>query len=224
MRQAGREIAGAEGHQFLIGVDVVPVPPREALCRQHATGKADQRDAGRIAKEVLKLCEIERRQSQRRKSRGHGPQDGNPSVLKRQDRDRDDADGHDDQGAGQPRRQTLQHDEENQQTGAHDQGRWVRGVEALDELRHLREKSAGFAREAEQLRQLANQDDQGDAIQIADENGLREEVGDEAQTRDPRNDVEEAGHQRQCNHQGHVALRIVTSDRPDTRGSVRYPG
>ena len=49
--QSGNDIAGAEGDQLLIGIDLVAVAPRKALGGQYPAGKADQNNAGGVVKQ-----------------------------------------------------------------------------------------------------------------------------------------------------------------------------
>ena len=53
--------------------------------------------------------------------------------------------------------------------------------DALDEGPRLGDQAVGVGREAEELGQLADQDGQRDAVQVAVADGRREEVGDEAE-------------------------------------------
>jgi hypothetical protein len=67
--------------------------------------------------------------------------------------------------------------------------------------------------EPEQLGQLADDDGQRDAVEIARPDGHREQVGDEAQPEDARPDADEAAEDRKCGREGHHTSRIPGGER-----------
>ena len=58
--------------------------------------------------------------------------------------------------------------------------------DALHEGLRLADEPVRVGREAEQLRQLADEDRQGEAVHVADLGRLGQQVGDEAEARRPR--------------------------------------
>ena len=75
----------------------------------------------------------------------------------------------------------------------------MRLVQAADEFHHLLEELVALELDAEHLAQLAADDDQRRAKDVADQHRLGQEVGDEPQLRDPgeqRHDADEDREQR----------------------------
>ncbi len=68
---------------------------------------------------------------------------------------------------------------------------------------------------AEQLRDLAQQHGQRDAVHVAVADRLREQLGDEAEPREARGDANEAGYDRHRTRQRDGALRIACRQRQD---------
>ena len=67
--------------------------------------------------------------------------------------------------------------------------RWSKFV---DELAHLLDEAVGVGREPEELRQLPDDDDDRQAVHVADLDLAREQVGDEAELADTEPDLDEA--------------------------------
>ena len=67
----------------------------------------------------------------------------------------------------------------------------LRVVEVLEELAQLVEEAVGVGGEAEQLRQLADDDRDREAVHVADLHLARQQVGDEAELADPEADLDE---------------------------------
>ena len=101
-------------------------------------------------------------------------------------------------------------------------GGWLR-PQMLDQLVQLRHELVGVARVAEQLGQLADQDDQRDAVQIAGQDRLGQEGGDEAEPGRAGDQVEHAGHQREDRQQGQIPFRVAGRERPQA-GSDQQAG
>ena len=94
----------------------------------------------------------------------------------------------------------------------------------LDQLLQLRHELVGVARIAEQLGQLADEDDQRDAVQIAGQDRLRQEGGDEAEPGRAGDQVEHAGHQREDRQQGQIPLRVACRERRQARSDQQAGG
>ncbi len=69
------------------------------------------------------------------------------------------------------------------------------------------------ARIAKQLGQLADEDDERDAVQIAGQDRLGQEGGDEAEPGRAGDQVEHAGHQREDRQQGQIPFRVARCER-----------
>ena len=73
----------------------------------------------------------------------------------------------------------------------------VRLVQSLDQLEQPRQHVASLARVAEQLGQLAHDNDDRDSVEVAGQDRLRQEAREEAQPAKRRQDIEGARDQRQ---------------------------
>ena len=72
----------------------------------------------------------------------------------------------------------------------------LRLAQLRDEFRERAEETGGRQGVAEELAELAADDAQGDAVQVAHENRTRQEIGQEAQPGHARHDAEEPREQR----------------------------
>ena len=77
----------------------------------------------------------------------------------------------------------------------------------------LAQRSVRLDGEAEELRDLAQQHRQRDAVHVAVADRLREQLGDEAEPRQARRDAHDAGHDRHHSGQRDRALRIARRKR-----------
>ena len=89
----------------------------------------------------------------------------------------------------------------------------MRLVEAADEFDHLLEEHVALELDAEHLAQLAADDDQRRAEDVADQHRLGQEVSDEAQLRNPREQRDDADEDRQQRGEGGVARGIAPGQR-----------
>ena len=76
----------------------------------------------------------------------------------------------------------------------------------MDERVDLIDQAVCVGREAEQLRQLADQDRERETVHVADLRGLGEQIRNEPELRHPRRDHEHAHQQRQHRGQLHGAF------------------
>jgi hypothetical protein len=72
------------------------------------------------------------------------------------------------------------------------------------------QRIVGIDREAEELGQLADQHGQGNAVHVAVADRFREQLGDEAETRDARQDAEDPRDHRHHARQSDSAQRVAT--------------
>ena len=73
----------------------------------------------------------------------------------------------------------------------------LRAIEVLDELADLVTEAVGVGREPEELRELADDDRDGEPVHVADLHFTREQVGDETELGDTEGDLDEADEQGQ---------------------------
>ena len=88
------------------------------------------------------------------------------------------------------------------------EGRRMRLVEAVSKRAQLREERIGVRGEAEQLRQLPDDDRDREAVHVADLHLLREQVGDEPELPQPKADLGEPHQDGQHAGQGDCARGI----------------
>ena len=82
-------------------------------------------------------------------------------------------------------------------------------VEVLEELADLVAEAVGVGGEAEELRQLADDDGDGEPVHVADLHLAREQVGDEAELAEPEPDLDEPDEQRQHPRERDRPARVV---------------
>ena len=92
----------------------------------------------------------------------------------------------------------------------------------LHEAAELVDEAVGVDREAEELRQLADEDGQRQPVHVADHRGLRDQVGDEAElARCPPSRVMRADHQRERRGERDRPCRVAVRARPAGGSSRR---
>jgi hypothetical protein len=125
----------------------------------------------------------------------------------------EDGSHHGDEDAGGLRQPALQAHDHDQTEHADGQG-GPHGLpvgQSRDETRELGPEAVAVHREPEELRELADQDRERQPVHVADDRGLRDQVGDEAQPGDPRE--RDDGPDEECERRperdcpGRVALR-----------------
>ena len=106
------------------------------------------------------------------------------------------------------------HDEQRRHANDADgDGEQVRLVEAADELHHLPEELVALELDAEHLAQLAADDDQRRAEDVADQHRLGQEIGDEAQPCDTGEQRYHADKEREQRGERRIARGIAAGQR-----------
>ena len=186
LEEPGGDVGRADADHLLVGVDLVAAAGREARRRGDRVGQGDERDAQRGDEQRHHVAEAGPGEGRRRDALGQRADRGD--ALRGEVERGGDAvapttatstGGH---PGGEPR-QDEQHDEHGD---ADEQRGGVGLVQALDELLDLVEEAVGVGREAEELRQLADDDRDAQAVHVADLHLLGEQVGDEAELAQPR--------------------------------------
>ena len=111
----------------------------------------------------------------------------------------------------------FQQKDDRERRGADGEGSPVHlpGEQRADDRPELTQRTLGVDREAEELRQLADQHGQRDAVHVPVADRLGQELGDEAQTRDARHNAHRARHDRHRPRQRDGTLRIAGGERHD---------
>ena len=97
-----------------------------------------------------------------------------------------------------------------QRHGPDEQGGGVRLVEVREERSKLVDEAVGVGGEAEQLRQLADDDRDREPVHVADLHLVREQVGDEAELAESEADLDQADDQRHHARERDRGRRIVS--------------
>ena len=129
--------------------------------------------------------------------------------------DDDGADDGDEHGGDLPG-DARQHDQHGERGEADAEGRGVALVEVRHKLPHFLDEGVSVRRETAELRQLPDDDDDGQAVHVADLDLAREQVGHEAKLADTQPDLDEADQQGEHAGQGDGGGGVVAGH--DERG------
>ncbi len=105
-------------------------------------------------------------------------------------------------------REPGEHHQDGQDTQTHEQRRHDGAVESEEEGLDFGTEALGVGREAEELRQLPDDDHEGETVHVPDLDFVREEVGDEPQFRDAEPDLDESDDQGQHAGQGDLSVQV----------------
>ena len=148
---------------------------------------------------------------------GHRADDLDALGLPVQQGGGDNGDDDDDERAGELAIHAPDDEQHDHGDGADREGEQVRFVEAGDELDDLLEELVALERDAEHLAQLAADDDQRRAEDVADQDRLGQQVGDEAQLRNTGEQRHDADEERQQRGERGVACGVAARQRCDRR-------
>ena len=96
--------------------------------------------------------------------------------------------------------------------------------QAAGERGELLEEPVGVERQPEELRRLADEDEDGDAVKVARQDGPREEVRHEAQPRDAAGDQDPRRHQGEQGEQRGVTRGVAGGERTEAGGDDQTGG
>ena len=198
-QETGADIGHAEGDEFLVGVDLLAVFRSKNARGQYLIGVDQDREGQGGRQQRKDILHRDRGDRQLWKAGRHRPDDRDALGREiKHDRGEDGANDND-QRAGNFAIHEAYDEQRRHTDGANGNGQQVRFVEAADEFHNLPEELVALKLDAEHLAQLAADDDQRRADDVADQHRLGQEVGDEAQPRDPgeqRDDADEECEQR----------------------------
>jgi hypothetical protein len=136
-------------------------------------------------------------------------------------RDHDPADHHD-EGGREPRREEAQRQQHSQRAEPDRQRGRARVTELAEHLDELRNRVDRLDVEPQQLAQLADDEDRGDAVDVADEHWAREIVGEPRESQQPRQHEARGDQQRERRGEARGFLRAGRGEpqhrRADERG------
>ena len=165
-------LAMPRADEFLVGVDLLGVFRRKDARGQDLIGINQDRERQGGRQQRKDILHRDRGDRDLWQSGRHRTDDGDPLGRPPQHVRGDDGNDHNDQRAGQLATDAA-HDE--QRRHAHDadgHGEQVRLVQATDEFHHLLEELVALELDAEHLAQLAADDDQRRAEDVADQHRL----------------------------------------------------
>ena len=216
--EAGRQIAGAEGDHVPAGVDRVPVLRGEAARGRHHTAEGDQDDAAGPEGQRPQLAGLDRGDARCGKACRNRADHGDALPVQAEHVDGADAEHDRHQRRRHSRRQALESLQQDEQRQTDGQGREVGFTETRYHLEERAEETRGRDLEAEQLGELAGDDAQRNPVQIAGEDGPREEVCDDAEACEAARDTQEAGQEREGDGEVCVVRGIADRHRCQRRG------
>ncbi len=185
---------------------------------QDLVGVDQDRQGNRGGQQCQDVLEAHQRDRQLRQSGRHCTNDGDPFRLQIEHGGDEYGRDHDDERAGQGAADPAHEDQRRHEDDAQQDGQQVRFVQAADELQDLLEEQVALELDAEHLAQLAADHNQRRAENVADQNRLGQEVGDEPQfcdTGQDRHDPNQDGGRRR---QGGIARRVAAGQRRNGRG------
>ena len=187
-KQPGGDVGGADADHLLVGLDLVAAAGREARRGGDGVGERDQRDAdGRDEQraDVADSC-VHGNDGRRARRCGSEPTVGTPSSARSKHRRDDGRADHRDEHRRDLRGDPRQDEEHGEHADADDERRPRRSRRgASKNARTLVDEAVGVGREPEQLRELAHDDRDREAVHVADLDLAREQVGDEPELAEP---------------------------------------
>ena len=215
VREARGDVGRSETEQFPVGVDVVTVLDGVGTADGDGVGESDQGDAGRGEAEPGPLAEGDPGQGEPRQA-GRDVTDRRDAVIAEAEQHGGDVrDDHDDHARRNLRHKSLDEIEHGEQAGRQPGGAARTLAEALDQVPDLREEAGRRDLYPENLADLADDDDQRDAVDVADEDGLGQEIGHESEPEQAGHDLDRTDRQRERRGQGSDEFGMAGGDRQD---------
>ena len=194
--EAGCHVGGAEADEFLVGIDAVPMAAGVDLGDGDRLHEPDQGDDQGGDGQVADQRATHVGEPEGRKGVGDVADDAHTTGLEVEDLDHEDGRHHDHEGGGESWGEALESHERSKGSQPERQGRDVHAVERANDFGDgLVEVVLPWDRDAEQVLDLREADDDGGRRGEADEHRVRQEVDEESQATDTERDVGEADHQ-----------------------------
>ena len=216
-----RTLAAPKPRSSAFGVDVVAVLERERADGGDAVGEHDQRERDRRKEEIGVVGEPDVWKSERWQPLLDVADDRDVEVVDVENGSEEQAENEDDDRRGHGASEAPDEERGQQQRCAQQQRRAVRLVELGGELLHDREEVVGVDVEPEHLPELSGDDRQRDPVDVAEQDRLPEEVGDEAKPEHSREDEDHAHGERESRGKGGVARRVNRAADDRQRGDDR---
>ncbi len=214
LKQRRADVGGADPDHFPVSVDLLAGPGSECRRSRDGVGERHERDSEGPGYKQRKVADRARPLG-RGKSRRESPDEAHPVVTKAQRAGGPNGDDYGDEDSGDSGPPRLEGEDERE--ADEPQGRGGRdglaGCQAIDELARFVNEPVRIDRKAEKLRQLSDEDREGEAVHVADLGRLREQVGNEAELCDPGQDRDRSDQQRE--HRGECDRPLRAAARPE---------
>ena len=221
LEQPRGDVGDAEDRELLVLVDLLAQPARVAARQDARVGERDERDPDRGRNQPLEVVERARRAG---RTRAAPPARRRPRRLRRRARTAATTAVAPTTAMNTPgifgatrRKPKITSSD----ADADRECRPVRLVEPREEPAEAREEVLGVDREAEQVGQLRHDHRHRDAHQVAEPDRQRQQLGYEAEPRQPAGEHDRADHERQQPRQREPLAPVARRERDDRSGDER---
>ena len=217
LRRRRHHVGDAERQQFLVGFDVVVILFGKGLRQEDSVRErqeGDRHGGGRQRRDVApaRFEELDRRQA-----RFDRTDERNALLAKVEQRDASDRDRRNQQSRRHARQPARERDKQTEEKDAQAKGRPIHLRQPFNHGDNEREELFALGLDPEDLAKLRRDQDERSAVQIADEDRTREQIGDGTQLELRSGEQDEAGKHGQFGRQDCDACRIVAGQRQDGR-------
>ena len=189
-------LGDAHRQQFLIDADVLPVAAGERARGQHLVGERHEEQSGRGRRERDDVLPRRARNAQVGQAGRDLPDDRDAVLVESERLGGHDRGDHDDQRGGQPRRHVAGGEQQRQGRGADGERRRVHVPDLANHLGELRHRVGRVDVDPGELAELADDQHDRDTVDVADEHGSGEVVGQPAEPEQPRDQKARRDQQR----------------------------
>ena len=221
LEEPGRDVRDAERRELLVLVDLLAKPARVAARQDARVGERDEGDPDRRREQRLEIVERHIGQPEARQA-GRDVADDRHLIGETQRRDHGRRADDRDEDTRHLRRDPTQAEDQHERPDADRERGRVGLVESCDEVAHSPQEALRVDREPEELRELRDDHGDGDAHQVAEAHGHRQQFGHEAEAREPAREHDRTD--EECEQSGERdPSRLVPGrrQRHDRRGDER---
>jgi hypothetical protein len=185
LREPGGGLGRTHGDELLADVDMLVVFAGERAGGEDRVGEADDEDAEGGWRDRERVGQRRRRRCQLGQPRRDVTDYRDPVGHEVEPPRGDDRPDDDQQRPRHSRRQEAKRQQDPERNRPDHQGGALDVAELADDLHELWERVRGVDVESEQLRELADHEHDGDAVDVADQDRSGQVVGDSAEPREP---------------------------------------
>ena len=218
-REAGQQpagdVRGAEGEELLVGVDPLADALGERAGGEHVVGVGHHGDAEGGPDHRGDGGERQVGQARARDRVGHRSHRLDPERLEAEDGDGGRAEEHREERVRQAREEVGPEEEQDEQHRGEHERRHLELVEVAQDAPQLGRHRLALDVDAGEAVELADDHEHRDAGEVADEDGLGEQVGEEAEAEQPAEDAQHPGDDGQGGRQRGVGVSAAHADGGD---------